>query len=426
MNFLNADFSPIRVALFSGNYNCIMDGPARALNRLVAFLEAHGVEVHVFSPTVAEPAFRATGKVVSVPSIPVPWRSEYRLALGLPRAIRRQIEDFNPTLFHLSAPDWLGHAALRLANRMNRPAVASYHTRFDFYARYYGGFWIERPMTRAMMRFYNRCDLVLAPCRSMADELVAQGLRAPLSLWGRGVDADVFHPDKRDLDWRRSLGFDDEDVVISFVGRLVIEKGIYRFATVIDGLCQRLDRPVRCLVVGDGPSRDSFARRLPGARFTGHLSGEDLARAYASSDIFFNPSDSETFGNVTLEAMASGLPTLGVDAAGSRSLITHGVTGFLGPVDDTGQLVTLLAQMVADPGLRRAMGVRARQEAYRYRWSEILGEVLDNYGRVIERRYAVRPLLLRPARPAVPTAAAPAFDLPLRAPTSVESRKAAL
>ncbi len=425
MNFLNVELSPIRVALFSGNYNCVMDGPARALNRLVAFLESHGVEVRVFSPTVAEPAFKHTGTLISVPSIPLPGRMEYRLALGLPKRLREEVRAFDPTMFHLSAPDWLGHAALRLARRMNRPAIASYHTRFDFYARYYGGGWIERPMTRAMMRFYNRCDLVLAPCDSMAKELIAQGLRSPLSLWGRGVDADFFHPRHRDPAWRRSLGFADDDIVIAFVGRLVVEKGIRRFAETMAALRQRHGDRVRCLIVGDGPARDSFARRLPDARFTGYLLGTDLARAYASSDIFFNPSDSETFGNVTLEAMASGLPCLCVDATGSRSLVREGVTGFLTPPDSTADLVQRLEQLVHDDALRRTMGANARRQAFQYRWSEILGEVLDNYCRVIEGRYAARPLLLRPWRERREPAAA-AFDIPLQAPEAVESRRAAL
>ncbi len=425
MNFQNVELSPIRVALFSGNYNCVMDGPARALNRLVAFLECHGIEVRVFSPTVAEPAFKHTGTLISVPSVPLPGRMEYRLALGLPKRLREEVREFDPTIFHLSAPDWLGHAALKLAERMNRPAVASYHTRFDFYARYYGGGWIERPMTRAMMRFYNRCDLVLAPCDSMARELIAQGLRAPLSLWGRGVDTDFFHPGHRDPAWRHRLGFADDDIVIAFVGRLVVEKGIHRFADTIEALKQRHGVRARCLVVGDGPARETFARRLPDARFTGYLTGTDLARAYASSDIFFNPSDSETFGNVTLEAMASGLPCVCVDATGSRSLVTEGSTGFLVPVDKIAGLVRRLEQLVNDDALRRTMGANAQRRAFHYRWSEILGEVLDNYCRVIEDRYAARPLLLRPWREKRAPAPA-AFDIPLGAPEAAESRRAAL
>ena len=133
----------LRVALFSGNYNYVRDGSNQALNRLVGFLEARGAQVRVYSPTVATPAFEPVGTVISVPSVSVPRRSEYRLALGMPRAVRTDLDAFGPNLVHVSTPDILGSAAVRYARRRGLPVVASVHTRFETYLRYYGLGFLE-------------------------------------------------------------------------------------------------------------------------------------------------------------------------------------------------------------------------------------------------------------------------------------------
>ena len=318
----------MRIALFSGNYNYVRDGANRALNRLVSYLEKQGVEVLVFSPTTATPAFAPAGTLVSVPSVPVPLRSEYRIAMGLSESIRKKVEAFKPDLIHLSAPDWLGYSALRYALRRGIPAIASFHTRFDTYFSYYGLPWLDRAFSRYLGHFYRHCERVYAPSESMAQEMRSAKMGRDIRIWSRGVDGSFFNPSMRSLDWRRSHGIGDDEVVMTFVGRLVLEKGLDVFADVSEALT-RQSKDHRVLVVGDGPERDKFARQFPSAIFTGFLSGEDLSRAYASSDFFLNPSTTETFGNVTLEAMATGLPVICADATGSRSLVKHGKNGFL-------------------------------------------------------------------------------------------------
>ena len=225
-----------------------MDGPVRALNMLVGFLEGEGHEVLVFAPTVKEPAFEHTGTLISAPSIAVPGRGEYRLALGMSGSIRKKLDAFKPDLIHLSAPDLLGYAALRYARKKEIPAVASFHTRFDTYPRYYGARWLEKYLTNYMRFFYGRCEHVYPPSQSMADELREDGIGHDIRLWARGVDGELFNPDKRDLAWRRSLGFADDDPVVVFVGRLVLEKGIDVFVETVS----RIDG-VKALIVGEGP-----------------------------------------------------------------------------------------------------------------------------------------------------------------------------
>jgi len=375
----------LRIALFSGNYNYVMDGPVRALNRLVGYLEKQGHTVLVFAPTSDTPACEPEGELVSVPSIPLPGRSEYRLALGLPRSRRRRVRAFQPDIVHLAAPDWLGHAAQGLARRLDTPCVASFHTRFDTYLRYYGCAWLEQRFVAHLARFYNRCERVYAPSRSMIQTLREQGVESEVKLWSRGVDRDVFSPQRRDLEWRRSLGIADDESVIVFVGRVVKEKGLCALAAAYDRLRQSGAR-ARFLVVGEGPERPWLQKRMPDAIFTGFLCDEPLGRAYASSDIFFNPSQTETFGNVTLEAIASGLPVVCADATGSRSIINHGETGLLSRSGSEDDFASLLETLVENPQQRAAYGAAAREASQSYCWDAVMGGLLASYYEVIESR----------------------------------------
>ena len=386
MNALNSSASAPRVALFSGNYNYLRDGANQALNRLVDYLERQQVAVRVYSPTAPVPAFAHSGDVVSVPSISIPRRREYRFALGLPRSVREDLAAFRPTIFHLSAPDLLGYRALKLAQAWNIPAVASVHTRFETYFHYYGFGWAERAANRYLKKFYGQCAQIYAPTESMAQVLRDEGMNQDIRIWSRGIDSQLFHPAKRDEVWRQAHGIGPADVVVAFVGRLVLEKGLAVFADTIaaaraKGPSSNLGPKV--LVVGDGPERAWFAERLPGAVFTGFRQGTDLARAYASSDIFFNPSTTETFGNVTLEAMASGLPTLCARATGSMSLVSHGVTGYLCESRDVDEYTECLTRLISDAGLRRGLGAAARGRSLIYNWDRILSVVLANYREVL-------------------------------------------
>jgi glycosyltransferase involved in cell wall biosynthesis len=369
---------PLRVALFSGNFNYVMDGPVRALGRLVTFLENKGVEVRVYAPTSKTSYLPHPGTLISIPSLPLPGRSEYRLGLGLPKKIQKDLDAFAPDIVHLAAPDWIGHSALKYAKKRGLPVLASYHTRFDTYGRYYGGAVLEKYITSLLRKFYNQCDVVMPPAPSMVDELLEQGFTAPLSVWSRGVDRDLYNPSKRDLGWRQQLGFADDDMVILFVGRIVLEKGIDFFCNVLDSL-QESGAKFKVLVVGEGPAREYFTKRCAGAVFTGYLEGENLARAYASSDIFFNPSISEAFGNVTLEAMAAQRPCVCADATGSSSLVAHEQSGYLLPYGDVAQFSSVLQKLLQDTDLCKKMGKVGRTRSAAHDWETILGSVLHWY-----------------------------------------------
>lgn len=369
--------SPLRIALFTGNYNHIEDGVSRTLGRLVGYLESEGHEVLVVGPTIDEPLDQP-GAFVAAPSVPIPGRPEYRFTVGLPRSLRQRVEAFQPDLVHIATPDVLGHRALTWGQEQGLPVVSTYHTHFASYLSYYGAGFAEPALWALARRFYNRCDAVYVPTPTMEQVLREHGITTTLRLWPRGIELDRFAPSFRSDDWRRAQGFGPSDVVVALVSRLVKEKGLDVFVETLQQL-QGRGLSVRGLVVGDGPERESMRAGLPQAVFAGHLSGDALATAYASSDVFLFPSDTETFGNVTLEAMASGLPVVCADAAGSRSLIDDGATGLLCPPRHPSCFVERTQRLAEDAELRRQLGAAARAAASDYDWDRILARMVQFY-----------------------------------------------
>lgn len=382
------DMSGLRVALHSGNYNYTRDGANQALNRLVGYLLRQGAAVRVYAPMVKEPAFAPTGDLVGVPSMALPMgRAEYRFSMGLSPRVRRDLKAFAPNVVHVSAPDVSGHRMVSWARNRKLPILASVHTRFETYARYYNMAWIEPGIEAIMRRFYRRCDALVAPSESMAQVLREQRMNYDVSIWSRGVDRDVFHPGRRDPAWRQAHGIADDLPVIGFLGRLVMEKGLDVFSDTIDELNRGGVRH-RVLVIGDGPARGWFEARLPDAVFVGFQAGEDLARALASTDVLFNPSITETFGNVTLEAMACGLPVVAAAATGSESLVDDQVSGRLIRPGAIHQFAESLKAYAQDPALRRRHGDAGEARAKEFSWDRINQAVADTYLRLIRARSA--------------------------------------
>ena len=375
----------LRVALISGNYNYVRDGANQALNRLVAFLLGAGVKVRVYSPTVEHPAFPPTGDLVSLPSIAAPGRAEYRIPLGLTRSVRSDLEAFAPNIVHIASPDFASHRAVTWARQRDIPAVASVHTRFETYLAYYHLEMFEPAVRAALRRLYRRCDALLVPAESTAAVLRAQRMNRNIAIWSRGVDRQQFHPGRRNIDWRRGLGIADDELVLAFLGRSVMEKGLDVFAAVHDELNRR-GIAHKVLVIGEGPARPSFEKALPAGIFVGHQEGPDLARALASADLFLNPSITETFGNVTLEAMACALPVVAAAATGANSLVRDGETGTLAEPGDICALAGAVAAYAADPALRVAHGAAGLAYAKTQDWDVINAAVLKTYARAIERR----------------------------------------
>ena len=369
----------MKIALFTGNYNHIADGVSLTLNRLVAFLEKMGLEVIVFGPSVFNPPVNHSGTLEEVPSIPAIGRPEYRISLTMGQHAKKVLDDFNPDIIHIATPDILGLLALRYAKKNDIPAVSTYHTHFSSYLRYYGFDILEPLLWKYLKWFYANCEELYVPSDSMKQVLEDEGIQCDIKIWERGIETDKFSDSYRSSSWRSENGFEDHKPIILFVSRLVWEKGL---KTVIDTY-KRFKEDAHWCIVGDGPALADMEKEMPKAVFTGKLSGVELSTAYASSDVFFFPSDTETFGNVTLEALASGLPAVVADATGSKSLVTDGVNGKIVPPDDAEGFAKALGEICLSTNLRKQMASNALESAKPYSWDLVLQKMVTFYGQIL-------------------------------------------
>lgn len=374
--------SKFRVVIFTGNYNHIRDGVSLTLNRLVDFLMQNGVDVVVFGPTTENPEVDHAGEFVPVPSKPAPGRPEYRISTGLSAEAKNRLKEFDPDIVHIATPDILGYRALKWAKKNKKIIVASYHTHFPSYLKYYGFQWLEPAGWKYLQWFYSHCSQIYVPTPSMAEELKENKISNGLIIWARGVDTNLFNPGRRSEAWRSKYDIFPDDVVVTFVSRLVWEKNLKMYADVLLTL-QKDHKNLKAVVVGSGPAGDEFKALLPSAIMTGFLEGEELARSYASSDIFFFPSDTETFGSVTLEAMASGLPCVVADAAGSKSLVENAVNGYRADAEDFETFVNSTGELVKNPELRKQMRDKSFEKAIEYSWENINGKLLASYKKIL-------------------------------------------
>jgi len=373
----------LRVALFSGNYNMVRDGANGALNRLVARLLERGAQARVYSPAIENPAFPATGTLVPVPSVPIPGRSEYRVSFGLGAGQKADLDAFRPNVIHLSAPEMIGRAAMRYARERDLPVVASLHTRFETYLDFYHMGFLRPLAERYLGSFYGSCDLVFTPNGAMGKSVTDAAPGTRTAVWSRGVNRQVFNPDLRDMEWRRAQGIADDQMVVLFFGRLVKEKGTALFAKIIAEL-RRRGAPIVPLVVGEGPERERMTAALDGAIMAGHLEAADLGRAIASSDILVNPSVTEAFCNVNLEAMAAGLSVISADVPVAREMFRDGQCGLLVQPDDVRGFADAIEGLIADPTRRATLIANALDAASTYHWDGILDSVIDGYFTVLD------------------------------------------
>lgn len=375
----------LRIAVFTGAYSHIRDGVSLTLNRLVAFLQQCGHEVLVLAPTSAEPALHHAGNLTPVPSLPAPGRPDYRVSLGLTSALKDELASFNPNLVHIATPDVLGFHAQSWASQSHVPVVCSYHTHFAHYLHYYHLEALVPSSWRLLQAFYNSCKHTYVPTTGVANELAAHGITSSkLRVWGRGLDYSAFNPVHRCERWRQLvLRADSKTPVLLLVCRLVWEKALDVFADTVTELCKRKVR-FKPVVVGDGPALQGLSQLIPGASFLGALKGADLARAYASSDVFLFPSLTETFGITTLEAMGSGLPAVVANSSAATGMVVHGSTGYVVAEQAANAYAQSAQALLQNPSLRKQMGENARQHAIKhFQWGKAFRELLDNYERAV-------------------------------------------
>jgi phosphatidylinositol alpha 1,6-mannosyltransferase len=373
----------MKVVYFTESLLPHVDGVSRTLAQLFGFLERNGVDFRVYSPFVPGPEVSWSGRVRPVRYVRFPLYPDYRVTLPRLGRIGRELEEWGPDLVHLVSPTPMASRAQTWARKNGVPVVSSFHTHFVSYFRYYGVPWAEGFGWRMLRRFYGRCERVYAPSDSIIQELAEHEIRNT-ELWSRGIDLARFSPEHRDAGLRAAAGADENTPVLLMVSRLVKEKDMADLVE-MDRILRQRGNSHRLVLVGDGPMRAELEQALPDAHFAGHQSGEALARWYASGDVFVFPSTTETFGNVVLEAQASGLPTVVVDRGGPPDLVAPGETGFIARANQPADLAEKCERLLRDAGERARMGRQARDAARERDWSAINGRLIESYRRVIDR-----------------------------------------
>ncbi|WP_322814396.1 glycosyltransferase family 1 protein [Chloroflexus sp.] len=377
----------MRIALICETFLPDVNGVTTTLCRLLEYLQYQGHDVLLFAPHGA-PSSYAGAEIVPLNGMPLPLYPEVKLTPPQP-GLTARLQRFQPDLVHLVGPVVLGAIVPGIVRRLGLPLIASYHTDFGAYSQHYGFGFLKHGVNAWLRWIHNRCRINLCPSRFTMNVLRAAGFRR-LRIWGRGVDIERFHPRYRSKAWRAAVGVQPGERVVLYVGRVAAEKRVDLLPEAIRGLPN-----TRLVIVGDGPFRSELQRRCAGlpVHFTGYLKGDDLATAYASADVFVFPSDTDTFGQVVQEAMASALPVVAARAGGALDLIHHGHNGYLFTPGVVSDLRSRLREVLASDERRLAQGTVGRAIAEQRSWPRVMQELMGYYAQVL------RPRRVRSLRP---------------------------
>ena len=375
----------MKIAFFTETFLPKVDGIVTRLTRTVEQLGTAGDQVMVFCPEGA-PSHFAGAEIVGVPALPLPLYPELKLALPRP-AVSDALDQFQPDLVHVVNPAVLGLGGIWLAKTRELPLVASYHTHLPKYLEHYGMGMLEPLLWELLKAAHNQAQLNLCTSTAMVEELRERGIQHT-ALWQRGVDTELFRPDRARPELRQRLlgGQSDSNALLLYVGRLSAEKQIERIRPVLDAMPQ-----ARLALVGDGPHRQQLEKVFAGSAttFVGYLGGEELAGAYASADAFLFPSSTETLGLVLLEAMAAGCPVVAARRGGIPDIVTDGLNGCLyepDGMDDGASSFTAASQrLLGNLEQRNQLRLEARKEAERWGWAGATAQLRRYYQQVVRQ-----------------------------------------
>jgi phosphatidylinositol alpha 1,6-mannosyltransferase len=366
----------MRVIHFLGTMRPGHDGVTQVAYRMrEGFQRSRGEEHFFVSPLTPDPI---PLDMLKVPSVPMLLSTNYRLSTFRTRSVKTLLKEKKPDLIHIHSPCTLGHAAVKAAHSMGIPIVATYHTHFPTYLKYYKVDFLKSFVWNRLKKHYRFCEAIIVPSKSTLQDLHQQGISNLIHI-PHGVDTRRFSPQHRSHTWRQSVKGEGKTIV-TFVSRLVWEKNLKVLAEAYEQL--QTQQQVRLVVVGDGPARQKLAQMLPHAHFTGKLGSSDIATAYASSDIFAFPSITETFGNVTVEAMASGLPAVCASAGGACDIVKPGVNGLLTRPNDSMEFAKAIDFLVTHPETRAQFAHEALNSVSQYQWENSIRRYEEIYERV--------------------------------------------
>ena len=370
----------MRLAVVSETYPPEINGVALSLYRFVEGLRKRHHDIQLIRPRqlpAEQPACGNGFAEVLTGGVPIPRYPNLKMGLPAKRALIKQWTLHRPDIVHIVTEGPLGWSALQAALKLKIPVCSDFRTNFHTYSLHYGIGWLKKPIVNYLRKFHNHTLLTMVPTEHMRAELAACGFRN-LRVVARGVNTQLFNPGRRSEALRREWNATSETPVVLHVGRLAAEKNLAALTDAFIAIRQRQPR-ARLVLVGDGPERKALRNRLPDAIFAGTRRGEDLAAHYASGDMFLFPSMTETFGNVTLEAMASGLPLAAYDYAAAAQHVRHGTNGLLANYGQTNEFTAMASELAArheqDPEKFRAMGRHARLTAESLDWECVVQEM---------------------------------------------------
>lgn len=401
----------MKIALFTETFLPQVNGVVRVLEKIIRHLEAKGHEVLLFAIGEGELKY-SNSKIIRLEGVPFSFYKELHIVKPEDKflskllendisqtpvamlqtlipskhsVVAKALEEFKPDLIHLATPVTLGAIGIYYVEKLELPCLATFHTDLAAYAPMYQLPYMEEIVNAVTKMIYSRSDRILAPSPSSRKQLKRLGL-TNVGVFGRGVDNVLFHRDKRDAAALEALGLKDGKTTLAYVGRLAEEKSIPKLIESFIKLKPKHD-DLQLLLIGTGPIRDDLEKKLTEAgitdfAFAGLKKGEELAALYACGDIFCFPSQTETFGQVVQEAMASGMPVVGYDSPGVRDLVQHDKTGFLALNDE--EFTSYIETLVKDADLRKSFSEQAFNFAQGVSWEAILDGLMAEYDKLIK------------------------------------------
>lgn len=369
----------MKIAYFTDTFLPQVNGVTNTLGKLDAYLEKNSIQHIFFAPEYPETYQNEDpSKVKRFKSVSLPIYKECRLSIPLYAPLSQMVDKFNPDLIHLVTPLGIGWMGLKYAREKGIPLVSSFHTNFDAYLKYYKLEYLNDTLWNYFRWFHNFSEINFCPSNDTMKVLDDKGIRNT-RIWSRGIDIEKFNPNLKNISIRQQFDAQGK-IIFLYVGRVAAEKDLDILLECMKNI-NALHPGKACFVItGDGPYSEHMKRNSPAnAYFTGYLKDRELAEIYASSDVFIFPSSTETFGNVVLEAMASGLPVIAADSGGVKDSISPDSDGFLCKPGNATGFTKVMAKFIRNPGLAVSMGASARQHTMNKSWDSIFDGLLNDY-----------------------------------------------
>ncbi len=377
----------MRVAIFTDTYLPQINGVSKTLYKLKQYLDKEEIEYRFFVPGNDLKA-DLIQNIITFQSFNFFLYPDCKIALPNNQMIKNVLSKFKPDLIHCTTPFSLGLTGMKYAKDNNIPLVSSYHTSFDKYLEHYKLQFLEKPLWHFFRWFHSYCEINFCPSEETRKELKKQGINN-IEIWGRGIDTQKFSTNYYSAEYRKNLGVVDENILL-YVGRIAAEKELDVLLAAVK-ILNRKKLNYKLLLVGDGPIRARLeSLQLPNVIFTGYKSGEELQTIYASADLFLFPSSSETYGNVILEAMASGLPVIAPFAGGVKENLIHQYNGLAFQAGDAEDMAIAAERLLKDNQLKLHLRDNALQHSLSKSWDSVFKNLFAHYQLIIDRSREVR------------------------------------